>query len=271
MNPAASADDDRRPDAGTKSGSGPGQEADPLSPRLLLDRACRAIISGADVCGVAVTLMSSNGARELVYASDAVAQHLDDIQFTTGIGPCLDAFTSATPVLCPDLRADDYAERWLGFTDDALALGAASVFAFPLTGGPSVFGAIEIYRTWPGDLGSDEYLAASRGAETTAHLLLSLFSGTSVGEVAGSEAAGLPDTDPDRVWDSEYARPQVNHAAGMVSVQMDVGIDDAMATMRSRAYADHRSITDIADDVVARRLNFRHGDSPAGRRESGTS
>jgi GAF domain-containing protein len=115
-----------------------------MSPQLLLDRTCSAVADSARADGVAVALMSVSGARELVYASTAVAQYLDDIQFTSGVGPCLDAFSSEQPVLCPNLRAPEFRERWLDFVDDASVAGAASVFAFPLVSGSTVFGSLEL-------------------------------------------------------------------------------------------------------------------------------
>lgn len=248
MTPAASGDDQERP----VDDSAATDEA-AASPQLFLARTCVAVLESARVDGAAIAVMSAGGARELVYASNAVAQYLDDIQFTAGVGPCLDAFHAGSPVLCPDLRTAEVREKWLGFTDDALSIGAAGVYAFPLTGGPTVFGSLELYRETPGDLSAGEHAAAVRGAETIAQLLLADYA-----IADGDKSTG---GDEGRVWGSELSRPQVNHAAGMVSVQLNVSIADAMASMRSRAYLDHRSLTDVADDVVARRLVFRETDN----------
>lgn len=243
MTPAASGDDRER------HGDDPAVSAVGTSPQLFLARTALAVTSGARVDGAAIAVMSTGGARELVFASNALAQYLDDIQFTAGVGPCLDAFDSGTPVLCPDLTSDLYREKWLGFTEDALAIGANGVFAFPLNGGSTVFGSLELYRVSAGDLSADEHAAAVRGADTIARLLLADYAVIDGGP-PGREDDG-------RIWNSELSRPQVNHAAGMVSVQLNISIDDAMATMRSRAYSGHRTLSDVADDVVARRLVFR--------------
>ncbi|MBX5331053.1 GAF and ANTAR domain-containing protein [Rhodococcus fascians] len=236
-----------------------------VSPQLMLHRTCDAVTVGARVDGLAVALMSASGARELVYASSALAQYLDDIQFTSGVGPCLDAFTSEQPVLCPVLNEPAVRERWLGFTEDAVEAGAAGVFAFPLISGTTVFGSLELYRTSTGNLSESEHESAVRGAATIAHLLLTHFAASQQGVAEDDVSARSQNT----VFDSEFSRPQVNHAAGMVSVQLDVSIDDAMATMRSRAYLEHRSLADIADDVLARRLVFDESDFDARRDDGG--
>ncbi|WP_338890148.1 ANTAR domain-containing protein [Rhodococcus sovatensis] len=243
MTPAASGDDrERQGDDSAVSAVG-------TSPQLFLARTALAVTSGARVDGAAIAVMSTGGARELVFVSNALAQYLDDIQFTAGVGPCLDAFNSGTPVLCPDLKLEQYHEKWLGFTEDAMAIGATGVFAFPLNGGSTVFGSLELYRESASDLSTDEHAAAVRGADTIARLLLADYAVID-GSPPGREDDG-------RIWNSDLSRPQVNHAAGVVSVQLNISIDDAMATMRSRAYSDHRTLSDVADDVVARRLVFR--------------
>lgn len=257
MTPAAPGDDQDRP----------GDESEPattaaLSPQLLLARACAAVIADARVDGAAIAVMSGSGARELVYASDALAQYLDDIQFTAGVGPCLDAFRTGVPVLCPDLRVPEYREKWMGFTEDALSVGTDGVFAFPLNGGSTVFGSLELYRVTAGQLSVAEEAAAVRGAETVARLLLA--------DYALADGGRTDAEDSGRVWDSELARPHINYAAGMVSVQLNISVGDAMATLRSRAYSDHRSLADVADDVVARRLAFHETDSSADFDEGGT-
>lgn len=42
----------------------------------------------------------------------------------------------------------------------------------------------------------------------------------------------------------------------MVAVQADVGLTEALLLIRARAFAEGRSMMDVALDVVARRLRF---------------
>jgi hypothetical protein len=53
----------------------------------------------------------------------------------------------------------------------------------------------------------------------------------------------------------------VHQAAGKVSVQADVAIDDALALLRAYAFANNRPVNDVAADVVGRSLRF--GESPS--------
>jgi hypothetical protein len=48
----------------------------------------------------------------------------------------------------------------------------------------------------------------------------------------------------------------VHQATGMVKVQLNVGIAEALVRLRAYAYAEERPIEDVARDVVGRRLRF---------------
>jgi hypothetical protein len=71
------------------------------------------------------------------------------------------------------------------------------------------------------------------------------------------EQAGLSATDTDPADSLPLHHPQFHQATGMISAQLEVAMEeDAFARLRARAFADQRSLTDLAADVVARRLRF---------------
>ena len=57
-------------------------------------------------------------------------------------------------------------------------------------------------------------------------------------------------------------RAEVHQAAGMVSVQLGISLTDALVALRARAYAQGRTIAQVAADVVARRLSFTSPELP---------
>ena len=89
----------------------------------------------------------------LLYATDPVITRLDDLEFVTGEGPCLQAYWNHAPVLEPDLAGAAATARWPWFAPEAAAIGAGAVFAFPLHVGDMVFGVLWLYRRARG--GSD--------------------------------------------------------------------------------------------------------------------
>ena len=56
-------------------------------------------------------------------------------------------------------------------------------------------------------------------------------------------------------------RAEVHQAAGMVSVQADVSLGEALVLLRARAYAAERAVVDVARDVLGRVVTL----SPGGR------
>jgi AmiR/NasT family two-component response regulator len=81
--------------------------------------------------------------------------------------------------------------------------------------------------------------------------------------VAGALTAALADgarqwTDLDVRDDSVLYRAVVHQAAGMVSVQANTSLAQALVRLRAFAFARGRPVVDLAEDVVARRVHFRN-------------
>ena len=57
----------------------------------------------------------------------------------------------------------------------------------------------------------------------------------------------------------------VHQASGMVAAQLDTTISQALIRLRAHAYGNDRSLTDVARDVVDRRLRF---DAASGEKDS---
>jgi hypothetical protein len=48
----------------------------------------------------------------------------------------------------------------------------------------------------------------------------------------------------------------VHQASGMIAVQLGVGVGEALVRLRAYAFANDRRLTEVAADVVGRRLRF---------------
>jgi ANTAR domain len=55
-------------------------------------------------------------------------------------------------------------------------------------------------------------------------------------------------------------RAEVHQATGMVSVQAEVGLAEALVLLRARAFAEGRPLGDVARDVLAGAVDFGEGD-----------
>src|SRR5215210_1621428 len=99
--------------------------------------------------GAGVMLMSGDVPRGSVCSSNEVSRLIEDVQYTLGEGPCVDAYHQDRPVIEPDL-AHPASPRWPVFTPAAVDAGAHAVFGFPLRVGAVRLGALNVYRDRPG-------------------------------------------------------------------------------------------------------------------------
>ncbi|MGE5826746.1 MAG: GAF and ANTAR domain-containing protein [Micromonosporaceae bacterium] len=200
-----------------------------------------------DSAAVAVTLRATP--RETIYASDSVASNLEELTLTLGEGPGIDAVTGS-PVLVADLTTSECLSRWPVFAPAAAQAGGRAVFALPLQLGAIRLGAMDLYRTQPGDLDREQLADALVLADTAGALLLDATQGD------GSR--------PDGNWPEQAGpqHPQVHQATGMIIVQLGVTASVALIRLRAYAFAHDRRLRDVAADVVARRLRF-HPDTSA--------
>ena len=57
-------------------------------------------------------------------------------------------------------------------------------------------------------------------------------------------------------------RAEIDQAIGMVSEQLDVAIGEAFVRLRAYAYAQDRRLSEVARDIVARRLRLNPDPDP---------
>ena len=87
-----------------------------------LERACIDAMRALSASGVGVSVMADDGVHGMAAASDAHTARVEELQFTYGEGPCIDAFTGGAPVLVSDLT-DGAAGRWPVYTPAVRAEG----------------------------------------------------------------------------------------------------------------------------------------------------
>ncbi len=216
-----------------------------------LAQVCEAAVATIGVDGAGLTVVLTPTVRETVTATDAVAADLEELQLTLGQGPCLDTFSSGGPVLADDLRSSEFFRRWPQFTPAALDAGAGAVFALPLHIGAISLGVLDLYRARPGGLDLPEIADALAFADVAGMLLLDR---TASAEPASAELAWQHD-------DASANQAVVHQATGMILVQLGISAEAAFARLRAYAYAHERRLSDVARDVVGRRLRFEP-DSP---------
>ncbi|WP_410675918.1 GAF domain-containing protein [Amycolatopsis sp. cmx-4-68] len=188
------------------------------------------------VGAVVITIRVGGLAQHELAATDRWGHRIEELQYTTGEGPSVTAFTTGAPVTVTDLT--EQGEDWPGFAGAAAGYGVGAVFAFPVAAATARLGTLTLYRREPG-MPSTGLAAARDLAELLAGVL-----------PADREL-------PQRISGST-AYEEVNVAAGLLSVQQAISIEEAIARLRATAFAAGRPLTEAAHEIVIRHLD-RHG------------
>jgi len=210
---------------------------------IVAGRLCDACLDVVGLSGVGIMLTAGDATLGALAVSDGISGTLEELQFNLGEGPGLEAWGRGRAALEPDLAGAGTA-RWPAFAPPAVRAGAGAVFGFPLLVGAIHVGALDFYRNRPGPLRREQLSDALVMADIVTEVVLAVQAVAAVGGVA-PELAHAGD-----------AHVEVHQASGMVSAQLDITITEAFLRLRRHAYAEGRSINDVARDVVARRLRL---------------
>jgi hypothetical protein len=208
----------------------------------LIDRLCAASAQHLESSGVGIALIGSGDLLETV-AATTNGHAGERLHSDLGEGPAYDAHRNGWPVLAEDLATD---LSWPAFCRAADDIGLRAVFAFPLRRGSVRLGALTLYRTAAGELTDEHHADALVYARLALDLCLGLQADSAPGEL-------------DRLLlDATRTSATIHQATGVVAVQLGVTVGAALAVLRAHAYAEQRTLQDVAGDVVARRLRLDH-------------
>jgi hypothetical protein len=191
------------------------------------------------VSGASISTFGSFLGAETISATDARAGRVDELQFDLGEGPCWDALVSRRPVMQPDLATRGNG-LWPAFSNAIRDEEIGSIFAFPLLFGPLGIGALDLYSLSPVSLTPKQQHDTATLCEVVSRKLLR----HALSDEAPSDAANT------------FSRRLIHQATGMVLVQLDTTAEDAHLIIQARAFADNRSMREIAQDVIDHRIRF---------------
>jgi hypothetical protein len=188
------------------------------------------------VSGASVSTFGAFLSAETISATDDRAGRIDELQFDLGEGPCWDALNTRRPVLETDVANS---AEWPAFTRAIQGENVGAIFAFPLSIGPLEIGAVDLYSDRPGSLTPEQQEQTVALSAIVSRILL---------RHAVADAAPSPT--------STFSRRLVHQATGMVLAQLDTTAEDAYLVIQARAFSDNRSMRDVAEDIIERRIRF---------------
>ena len=212
------------------------------------DRLCEACVVLLDVDAAAISLVFDGTSSGTLGSSGAPARMYDELQFTLGEGPCLDAVTRRTTIRVVDL-ADREETRWPAYGPAMLAHQIRSVYAIPVVVAAEFVGALDLFRAQPGPLPGEEFVGAVAAAELAGIPLLDLLGADMQAAVADPNSNAWAEL-------NTLSRAEVSQATGMLVAQLEVEPAEALVRLRGHAYATGRTATDVARDILDRRLKL---------------
>jgi len=212
------------------------------------DRLCEACVVLLEMDAAAISLIFDGAAAGTLGCSGARARMYDELQFTLGEGPCLDSISQRAPILVVDL-ADRDDRRWPAFAPALLAHQIRGVYAMPVVIAGEYVGALDLFRREPGHLDGEHLAGAIVAAELAAIPLLDFLDSdlqAAFGDPTSNAWAEL----------NVLSRAEVSQATGMLVAQLEIEPAEALVRLRAHAYATGRTATDVARDILARRLRL---------------
>ncbi|MFU8945436.1 GAF and ANTAR domain-containing protein [Mycetocola zhadangensis] len=210
----------------------------------------RPFVDALPVTGAAVSTLGALLGTETVSATNSQAAKLDELQFDLGEGPCWDAMNSAQPVLEPDLIHRP-SRAWPAFSDAIRKEDVGAIFAFPMLVGSLRLGAVDLYSSTPRELTSLDTQRSAALTSVVSRLVLR------------RALAKFEQPEPEDAV-SPYFRRAFHQATGMVLAQLDISPDDAKLVIQAHAFSAGRSVQEVSEDILARKLDFSASTDSAG-------
>ena len=190
-------------------------------------------VAGAD--GVSISL-ARHGRIRTVAATDATVTGMDEDQYLSGQGPCLDAAEVGHGVYVAALAEE---ERWPGFVPRARARGIESILSTPLRLSDEPTGALNIYSFTANAFAGEEQELAGVFAARASQLL------ADAGIWMADEAVAA------RLREALHLRAYIAVAQGIVMAHEGGSMDAAYTTLLRRSRETGRELRELAAEVIA--------------------
>lgn len=201
-----------------------------------------------DVDAAAISLVFDGASTGTLGSSGNDARALDELQFTVGEGPCLESVSLCAPVMVNDL-ADPAEQRWPVYGRAMLDLRIRGVYAMPVVVAGEYVGALDLFSALPIRLAAEQFAGAIAAAELAGIPVLDLLDADLHAAVSDPDSSAWTDL-------NALSRAEVSQATGMLVAQLGIEPAEALLRLRAHAYAAGRAATEVARDILERRLRL---------------
>lgn len=169
--------------------------------------------------------------------TDPTAPEIDQAQYESGSGPCLDAFRERDVKRIRDTTDED---RWPAFAKAAAEHGILSTLSLPLVAWDRGIGALNLYAT--------ETAAFGEADERTA----TAFSQQAAIALGNAQAYWDACNLSENLTQAMRSRATIEQAKGIIMANSGVNADAAFEMLRQASQRTNRKLRDIATEIVRR-------------------
>jgi GAF domain-containing protein len=197
-----------------------------------LARLAADVVAPPAACGVT---LRRNSHPVTVATSAALASDLDEAQYDSGEGPCVQAMYTGEAVSVPDFTAES---RWGAFPSNALAYGIRSSLSLPLEVDGDTRGAMNLYARAREAFAADaERRATLFAAQASAALTVVTRQARHV-ELTAQLRGALA------------SRTVIDQAIGILMAQQRCDADTGFGLLRAASQHQNRKLREVARDIV---------------------
>jgi len=204
-----------------------------------LVEACTTIL---DTQAGGLMLADPAGELQLVASTSEDAQLVEIFQLDAGEGPCLDCFRNGSAITVGDIERSAW--QWPEFSVEAVKHGFHSVHATPLRLRGQVIGTMNLFSVHAGELSPADVAVAQALADVATIGIL---------QERSIRSAALVSEQLQRALDS---RVLIEQAKGVLAATRGLSMNEAFASLRDYARANNLSLREVADGVIARRIEI---------------
>lgn len=191
-----------------------------------------------DAAAAGLVLADGAGQLEVLASTSERTELLEVLQIRTGHGPCHDCFTTGEAQTIRDVAAE--AVRWPQFAPLALEQGFRSVHAVPMRHRDRTIGALNLFRSEPGELTDADGRVAQALADVATIGILQ--------QRAARETAELTE----QLEFALASRVVIEQAKGILAQYGGLTMDEAFSRLRRYARNHGLALTGIAQELVDR-------------------
>ncbi|HUR52210.1 MAG TPA: GAF and ANTAR domain-containing protein [Mycobacteriales bacterium] len=216
------------------------------TPLAAADGLCHACVDLLGVDGASVSLMDTGALQGTFGSSNELSRMLDELQFTYGQGPCLDAVATGRPVIAENLTSPEES-RWPVLSEALLGEGIQAVFSLPVAVARTPIGALDLYRHVSGPLDEAAFAGGLWAASLASLPVLALMASDADWPALSQSADSIEEL-------ASLERVEVYQATGMIVAALGVTAADALVRLRSYAIAHSLTASAVAYLIVKREL-----------------